>query len=393
VAVNPVQMIRAAAFALGRELRAWQPSRERALFGARAVISVALAVVLADALHLSNVWWAAISGYVVAQSGFLDSSKRAAQRMLGTILGGCLGALVGPLIGNRPWLFIPALGLIGGVAVYHAYRSRPQYAWMLGGITALMVTYEAHVLGSTEATVAFAKLRVVEVAVGTLACVVVSGVFALGLRCYPRGSPASALAAAAVHVAAPLPVGTLNAASRILGIQGAVAMSILAAITDLLDLPGLMQGMVTVIAVLVLPETVLAKAGRSSVVEKMLHRLLGCLLAGAIGAPLLPLLHGQALACILVLSVGIWFGCHVQTGIQGATYVGRQFNIAFIMVFVQDHGWAADAVPALTRLAGILVGVVVLALVMLATLAVPVKFIDAAATNVNAPRATTDRPK
>jgi hypothetical protein len=57
----------------------------------------------------------------------------------------------------------------------------------------------------------------------------------------------------------------------------------------------------------------------------------------------------------------------VQTGREGASYVGRQFTIAFIMVFVQDHHWSADPLPALMRLSGILTGIVVLAAVMLVT--------------------------
>jgi hypothetical protein len=70
---------------------------------------------------------------------------------------------------------------------------------------------------------------------------------------------------------------------------------------------------------------------------------------------------------MLALSIGVWIGCHVQTGRERASYVGRQFTIAFIMVFVQDHHWPADPVPALMRLSGILTGIVVLAGVILAT--------------------------
>jgi uncharacterized membrane protein YccC len=101
--------------------------------------------------------------------------------------------------------------------------------------------------------------------------------------------------------------------------------------------------------------------------EKMVQRVVGCLLAGALGVALIPLMRGQAVLCMLALSVGVWAGCHVQTGKQGASYVGRQFTIAFIMVFVQDHHWSADPGPALMRLSGILIGIVVLAAVMFAT--------------------------
>jgi hypothetical protein len=368
------QILRAASVALGHELAAWRLSRERAMFGARAVLAVALAVILANELQLSNCWWAAISAFVVVQTSWADSLHRAVQRVLGTVLGAACGTILGPWIGDRPWLFIPVLGLIGGGTVYRANRSATPYAWLLGGITALMVTYEAHLLGSVPSTAAFAMTRIEEVVVGTLSCVVVSGAFDLARRWRPgrQQSPAMTLMQDAAGTGpagsvAPLCADLLRRACTALGVQGGVAMAILAALAYTLSLPGLMQGMVTVVAVLVLPESALATLGRRPVIEKMTHRFIGCLLAGALGLALLPLMRGEAIPCMIVLSLGIWVGCHVQTGQQGATYIGRQFTIAFIMVFVQDHGWSADAGPALTRLAGILIGILVLAAAMLGT--------------------------
>jgi uncharacterized membrane protein YccC len=354
----PARILRGALSALGRELAAWRPTPARALFAARAVLSVVLSVELANGLHLSNSWWAAISAFVVAQTSWSDSLRRALHRMLGTMLGACVGTLVGPWIGDRPWLFIPAMGLIGGTAVYRANRSRSAYAWLLGGITGLMVTFEAHVLESLKATASFALMRIAEVAVGTASCVVISGAFA-------------ALASVSATATAPLADLAPPRMALALGVQGALAMAILAALTYGLSLPGLMQAMVTVVAVLILPQVARAVPGHHPVVEKMTHRLIGCLLAGALGLALLPLMHGAAIPCLIALSVGVWVGCHVQTGLQGATYIGRQFTIAFIMVFVQDHGWSADPRPALTRLSGILAGIVVLALVMFATRRLP----------------------
>ena len=174
------QIVRDAFTALGRELAAWKPSTERAGFATQAMLSVALAVALAYALHLSNTWWAAISGFAVMQTSFAASAQRGVHRILGTVLGALLGAIVGPLIGDLPWVFVPVLGVIGGVSVYQALGSEAGYAWVLGAATALMVTFEAHLLGSASATASFAMLRVAEVVVGTLACVLVSGAFHMG---------------------------------------------------------------------------------------------------------------------------------------------------------------------------------------------------------------------
>jgi hypothetical protein len=46
------KIIHTAVLALGRELVAWNPSAERAVFGTQAMLSVGLAVASAYALHL-----------------------------------------------------------------------------------------------------------------------------------------------------------------------------------------------------------------------------------------------------------------------------------------------------------------------------------------------------
>jgi uncharacterized membrane protein YccC len=361
------QIGREAVAALGRELAAWKPTPERALFGVEAVISVVLSVALAHLLHLPYTWWAAISGFAVMQTRFSASAQRALHRVLGTILGGLLGTLLGPIIGDRPWLFVPVLGVIGGFCVYRGNGSSASYAWVLGGITWVLVTFEAHKLIAFGPTASFAMLRVAEVCVGTFACLLVSGLFHVGISWYERRRPASKVvaAAAANANAAPPTFETLRHARMVLGVQAGIAVAILAVLTYAFDLPGFAQALVTTIAVMILPPTSVVVRSQKPVADKMVQRMVGCLIAGAVGIALLPLMRGQIVLSLLALAAGIWAGCHVQTGKQGASYIGRQFTIAFIMVFVQDHAWSADPHAAMLRLAGILTGIVILTCVML----------------------------
>jgi uncharacterized membrane protein YccC len=363
-----LRICRDSAYALGRELAAWKPSPERALFGLEAVISVMVSVVVAHRLDLPNAWWAAISGFAVMQARFSASLRRALHRMIGTVFGALLGALVGWAIGDRPWLFVPALGLVGGLTVYVANGSASAYAWVLGGVTTMMVIYESHVILTVKATASFAMLRVAEVAVGTIACVLVSGAFALGMRWYRAHRPASKVAAAIAAVdATPITPATTRHARAVLGVQAGVSGAILAGLAYAFELPGFAQALVTATAVLILPAASLVGRPHQSVAHRMVQRAAGCLLAGICGVALLPLAQGQTALCLLALSAGVWAGCHVQTGSEGASYIGRQFAIAFIMVFVQDHQWSADPWPALSRLAGISAGIAILSCVMLVT--------------------------
>ncbi len=339
------------------------------------MLSVTLSVALANGLSLSDTWWAAISGFAVMQASFTGSVERAAHRIIGTLMGAALGTLVGACIGDRPWLLVPALGLIGGLTVDRASRSNAAYAWILGGVTTLMVTNEAHGLVSFPATASFAMLRVAEVAVGTLSCLLVASVFHFVPWWHKKGraqlqdsdSGAEVDSASPPAITSKSPSNSVQPPRMLLPLDAALSISILASLSYFVQLPGFAQAMVTVIAVLFVPATVPSGSPQHPIMQKMVHRLVGCLLAGALGVALLHLLRGQAIPCILALSIGVWVGCHVQTGREEASYVGRQFTVAFIMVFVQDHGWSADPLPALMRLAGILTGIVVLATVMLTT--------------------------
>jgi uncharacterized membrane protein YccC len=353
----------AAVRALGRELAAWRSTRERALFGAQAVLSVGLAVLFAYQLGLSHAWWAAISGFAVMRDSFAGCAERGMQRVLGSVAGAMLGMLSAPWVSDDSWRFVPLIGAVGGYVVFRANGSKASYAWVLGGVTALMVAYEAQGVQSLAAIFHFAYLRVGEVIVGTLASVLVSGSFH-GLSGLTRGNAATSDQGEGALAAAADPNAT-RAVLLILAIEAGLTVSIVATLTHVIHLPGFAQAMVTAIALLILPASALTERSASAVLDRMVQRLLGCLLAGLAGVILLPLTNGAALPCLLVLSLGVWIGCHVQTGVEGASYVGRQFAVAFIMVFVQDQHWSADPKPALMRFCGIVTGVAVLACVML----------------------------
>lgn len=360
-----VHIARDAIVALGREFAAWKPSTTRALFAAQAVISVGLAVAIAHALRLPDVWWAAISGFAVMQSNFAASAERAIHRVLGTGLGAVAGVLIGPRLGAQPWLFVALVGVISAITVFRANASRASYGWVLGGVTAVMVLYEAHELHTLGATAQFAVLRVIDVCVGVGACVLVAGLFEIGGRRRRSRVPASEVASAP-PCARPQPsFESTRRARAAMAVQAAVAVVIVASFTYMLKLQALPQALITIIAVLILPSSQLMSS-QTAIVEKMLHRMIGALLAGAVGIALLPLVRGHAIAYLVSLSAGVWTGCHLQTGRQGASYVGRQFTIAFLLVFVQDSSWSVDPSAAAVRFAGIASGILVLGCVMLA---------------------------
>ena len=225
---------------------------------------------------------------------------------MGTAIGTALGTVVGPSIGDHPWLFVPALG-VGGVTVYRANASKAAYAWILGGVTALMVTYEAHSLASIRATASFAALRITEVAVGTLACLLVASVFHFGPKWYRKNRAPLHASNARAAVLTP-PLESVRPSRMLLGLQAALSSPILGSLAYVMHQPGFAQAMVTAIAVLIVPPGLAADSTRQQVMEKIVQRVAGCLLAGMLGVALLPLMQGQAMLFMLALPIGGWTG-------------------------------------------------------------------------------------
>lgn len=333
---------------LRSEVRAFSVRSGRSVLALRYVLSVAIAVTAAHALDLHDTWWAAISAFTVMQANVGASAWRGLLRICGTVCGAAAGFLLGPPLFGHPVASALLIGTVSWAGLFAALVSRYSYAWVLGLITFVMVVCEAFVVHAGLAH--FALERVVNVVVGTLACVLVA---ALSERHF------------AVTIPGNDPDERLPGRKRVAlhALQGALAVALLAASLSLHSLRAFPQAMVTTIAVLIVPLGGQAVDAQSSVVQRMVQRVTGCLAAGAIALTVLPLIQQHALWCQAVLALGVWIGAYLQSGPASVRYLAVQFSVAFLIIFVQDRGWAAQSGPALERLDGVLAGIAALALV------------------------------
>jgi hypothetical protein len=82
-----------------------------------------------------------------------------------------------------------------------------------------------------------------------------------------------------------------------------------------------------------------------------------CLLGSAVALASLSALGDTLFPSLLVLSVGVWVGHHVQNGRNGVSYVGTQFVLGLLITLVQGPGPITHITPGLERFVGILIGV------------------------------------
>jgi uncharacterized membrane protein YccC len=362
-----IDFLRSTARVLWMELRLLRWRGARTWLALETVGSVLLAVLLAELLNMDDRWWVAISAYVVMRADWRSSLSRALQRMTGTIGGAILAALIAPWVVPSMLLYALSLALVAGIGVYRALGSTRSYAWLLAAVTALLVL--ADTLHDAQVH-RIALLRVADVAVGTFASLSVSGLIQFGRKYVHRTTSPDAVAPTTPTTPAST-IDRRDAGVRRLravhAFQGAITIAVLAALDfhgHFRDFP---QMLVTIAVVLVIPLESLVRQedNQHAVALRMANRTLGCLLAAACAFTLLPLIGGWPIAFLLSLSVGVWLAAHVQAGNPTTSYIGTQFGIAFLMVFVQDQLWSVQIGAAALRLLGILCGVLSLGLVML----------------------------
>jgi uncharacterized membrane protein YccC len=316
-------------------------------------LSVLLAILFAHMLGAANVSWAAYSGYMVMRGHVAESALRGMLRILGTCVGAGLAVALVPLVFGHLANQILASASVGGAALYAALTAKRAYAWLFVGLTFEMILLDKLQHPDLAVTV-FALTRVIEVVAGTSACVIVSALSTLTAR---RHWPAPAREAAAQFGWHP------NAARH--AAQGAIALGALPCLA-ILGLPELAQSSITIMAVMLVPVASVGRSGLVPVSHRLIHRMLGCVTGGLFAALVLFASSGNAVILILSTFVGVIVGRHIENGGTAIAYSGTQFVLVMLVALVPDSYAYTRIDPALERLAGILIGLVVLEPVLLA---------------------------
>jgi len=328
---------------------------QRLLDEVETLLSVALAIAFAHLVGAHNVGWAAFSGYMVMRSQLAESLNRGLLRVIGTACGAGVAWGIATYAGQSPLVAGIALALVGGLTMYASLTRRHSYAWLFTGLTFAMV-----ILDAVDAPLAevgrFVRTRVLEVGAGTCACIVVSLLSAWTLRPAIHGPQ---------HLRRPRPGGAgpawhLHAA--ISALQVACCLGALPLLAQRAGGELASQAAITIMAAMVVPLAALTD-GSGSVRRRSFLRLAGCLLGATCGALALVFSAGNVPATLLLMAAGVMLGRHVENSGSGIAYLGTQFALVFLVVFVPDDYRFISSQPGWSRLAGILVGLACLLLV------------------------------
>jgi uncharacterized membrane protein YccC len=316
-----------------------------------AALAVGVAIVLALALRLQDVFWAGISAFVCTQASQPQSFKKGFHRIIGTLLGAAAALVFFPLVAFDHAGTMLLLFVAGSAAIAGSLVSRFSYAWLLGGITAVMVILGA--LDDPTQALNIAFFRSSEIILGT------SVALAVARWLLPAGPT----------TAAPAPGwGSLfDPHSSVLGhaFRAGVSIALVPVIWRVLELPNLSQMAISIGAVMAVPVlTGSDEENRRLVAHRSVQRLVGCLIGGALGLLVLQTdWSASFLVWLLLLMVGAAVGVQMENGRHGVKIIGIQAEVALILTLNQGWGPASLLQPALDRICGMIGAILLLSAV------------------------------
>jgi|GEM_PF-1889052 len=295
-----------------------------------------LAAILAFWVGTSDPWWACISAWVVANPNRDALVLKSGMRVAGTLIACVVGYNLALMLEGQPvaQALVLAMVCMGGILM--RYRSRFDYAWLLGAITVAMA-----IVGSMTdpATLYdFIVNRGLEICIGVFAAMVASLVLGENLPEKPKGFAPGA------------------AEERLEALHAAIiaGAALLAAMTlwSWYDLPSILQIVVSILAVLDRDIAVMR--------AKSLQRVAGCLVGGGVGLAITAAGVSSFFVWSILFVGGLVALAHLYHGRGVYSYVGLQGGFAFILAMVTGLGPPDTIEPVIGRVAGMLIGVVIL---------------------------------
>jgi uncharacterized membrane protein YccC len=349
--------------ALGTEFRSLEPHGPRGTEALAAALSVAVAALAALMLHSDEPWWATVSAWMVTRSSLAAALSRGLMRIVGSTAGAAVAVILLGRFAYEPLPFCLCLFVMAWLGLFGFAKSRHGYAWLIWAITGNLVMLIA--LDQPDTAFTTAVNRIADVTIGTTSALLVTFL----LPALPD-SPSTPVVSSSN--ALPLLFWSRRHARQfelwlrenlpliLHACRGGLTVMVLPLLLNWLAPLGSSTLAVTAVAVMAIPTTAIREPDGRTVVQRGIHRLVGCALGALLGLLCLHWVGSNFPLWLLLLMGGVWFNSQIQSGSTGISYVGTQAGLAFLLSTVQGQGPPLSPIPGIDRLAGIIAGLSVL---------------------------------
>jgi uncharacterized membrane protein YccC len=318
--------------------------RNALITGAACLIGTLLAFLLC----LQNPYWATMTAWATtALPGRQLGAPRAFLQVFATAVGCFVGYQVSVHTEARPILQFLGLFLFAGVGTYMRFRSRFFYAWGLGSFSAIMLAAMTLYRPSILYTDAF--YRGYEIVCGVAGVLIAQVPLAWILdRAFPR--PPGPIE--------PPPSTKLDRRDAAqIGIVGGLTVSLTPVIWTAFHLP-IGSLLITMIAPLVALDVVfISRPIRTH------WRLFGSFMGGVFGILATALAADSFAVWSLFLFAGLAACAYIRGARRPWSISGMQFGLSFMFAQVTGSGPSADMSVVIDRLAGLVIGLLVMIVV------------------------------
>jgi len=359
--------------ALVTELRSLEWRGRRGLEATEAAASVTLAVLAALVLHSDEPWWAAITAFMVTRASPAEAVSRAAMRVTGSAVGALTALVVLRMFVYQSLPFLLCLFLLSCIGLFGFVTSRHGYAWLVGSVTACLVMLMS--FDQPQSAFDTAVNRVIDVAIGTAASLVVCALSPL--------PPAAAAPTTSLLDPPPLAFWRRdygvelrrwlpgNAPLLMHACRGGLTVMLLPALAEWIAPVSPVTVGVTAVIVMSIPTTAILNSDNHAIIQRGVHRFIGCLIGALAGLACLAVIGDNFLPWISLIPPGIWLCSQIQTGSTGVSYIGTQAMFAYLMSMLQGQGPPETIAPGLNRLVGVMGGLSILFVVTLVLSLIP----------------------
>jgi Fusaric acid resistance protein family len=172
VNLTPYRTVASTIVAVWREFAEIEFCGARPAQASMPALVVAVSVGVACAMHLQEVWWAAISGFISSQATRPASVKKALLRVTGTMAGAALCLELVGWLAYDMFACVLALFVISSIGILGVNVSTHGYAWLFFSVTFCLVLLMS--LVDPLNAFRFAINRTIEVVIGATVAIVIA---------------------------------------------------------------------------------------------------------------------------------------------------------------------------------------------------------------------------
>jgi uncharacterized membrane protein YccC len=306
-------------------------------------LSCYLATLVALATGMENPWWPTLTALLVSNTDPRQLWTRGVLRIGGTGAGCVVGYALALQCADSMLAQMVALFLLSASCIFGMLRSRYPYAWMLFGLTSLLIFLRS--LSTTDDLYSYAYFRFLEIVIGVIAVIAVEAV--LSRRTFDLGS---------LHGLVATPPTSSAGEAIPFALTVGIATVLIPLLWEWFQLPAMIPA--ATLGLFVFDRSI------RQLRQHGLLATLGCLIGGVAGLVVLGINADLFIWWSFALVSGIFLLARIQLDNGPYSFVGMFGALTYLMTLITGNGPPQSILTPVNLLFGVVVATAIMSLLL-----------------------------